>query len=262
MNIKQGDRGMPAQAARSFSLEKARPSRPQLNDPLVELAERITEAKGSAIVGYEEAMTTNRRKRNANLPEQASRASALRKNAPSAQQSTRPAGELSEVTAAVEDPALTKLHQAFATTDMFLILPLLTQAKGSFFFGNVEDPLTDPGTHIYVVSAIRSIGPRDGLEALLTTQMVATHGLAMQCFARAAIKDQTNLGVEVNINRASRLMRTFAGQVEALKKYRSKGEQHCTVEHVSIAIREAWSERCNSKGFFNRLLYKRRSFES
>jgi hypothetical protein len=63
-----------------------------------------------------------------------------------------------------------------------------------------------------------SIGPRDGLEALLTIQMVATHGLAMQCFAPAAIKDQTDLGVEVNLNRASRLMRTFAGQVEALKE--------------------------------------------
>jgi hypothetical protein len=31
----------------------------------------------------------------------------------------------------VEDPALTKLQQAFATTDMFLILPLLMQAKAS-----------------------------------------------------------------------------------------------------------------------------------
>jgi hypothetical protein len=30
---------------------------------------------------------------------------------------------------------------------MFLILPLLMQAKASSFFGNVEDPLTDPGTH-------------------------------------------------------------------------------------------------------------------
>jgi hypothetical protein len=103
MNIKQGDRGMPAQAARSFSLEKARPSTPQLNDPFVELAERVTE-----------------------------------------------------------------------------------------------------------------------------------RGWAMQCFAPAAIKDQTDLGVEVNINRASRLMRTFAGQVEALKKYRSQREQHCTVEHVHV----------------------------
>ena len=36
------------------------------------------------------------------------------------------------------------------------------------------------------------------------------------------------------LNDMSALLRTFATQVEALKKYRSKGEQHCTVEHVHV----------------------------
>ena len=40
--------------------------------------------------------------------------------------------------------------------------------------------------------------------------------------------------MEASINRANRLLRTFVAQVEALKKHRSKGEQHCTVEHVHV----------------------------
>jgi hypothetical protein len=72
------------------------------------------------------------------------------------------------------------------------------------------------------------------LEALLAVQMVGVHSLAMHFLANAAMKDQTDHGIEVNTNRADRLLRTFGMQVEALKKYRSKGEQHCTVEHVHV----------------------------
>ncbi len=49
-----------------------------------------------------------------------------------------------------------------------------------------------------------------------------------------AMEGQTPAGIELFTNRADRLLRTFATQVETLKKYRSKGEQHCTVEHVHV----------------------------
>jgi hypothetical protein len=51
---------------------------------------------------------------------------------------------------------------------------------------------------------------------------------------RAAAPDQSDLGVEVNVNRATKLMRTFASQVEALCRYRGKGEQKMVVEHVNV----------------------------
>jgi hypothetical protein len=72
------------------------------------------------------------------------------------------------------------------------------------------------------------------LEALLAVQMVGVHNLAMKFLANAALEDQTDYGKEVNVNRANRLLRTFTAQVEALKKHRSKGEQHFTVEHVHV----------------------------
>jgi hypothetical protein len=92
----------------------------------------------------------------------------------------------------------------------------------------------DDFTSDYAFAAVHSLGARDGLEALLAVQMVGVHSLAMKFLATAALKDQTDYGVEASINRANRLLRTFATQVEALKKYRSKGEQHCTVEHVHV----------------------------
>lgn len=79
----------------------------------------------------------------------------------------------------------------------------------------------------------RSIGPRDGLEGLLALQMVATHNLAMHYLNRAA-QNQTVPGIELFTNSANRLLRTFAKQVEALKTYRTKGEQKVEVEHVHV----------------------------
>jgi len=54
----------------------------------------------------------------------------------------------------------------------------------------------------------------------LAVQMVGVHSLAMKFLATAALKGQTDHGKEVYTNRANRLLRTFATQVEALKKYR------------------------------------------
>jgi hypothetical protein len=82
--------------------------------------------------------------------------------------------------------------------------------------------------------AVRSIGARDGTEALLAVQMVGVHNLAMKFLAAAGAKEQTSHGIELYMGHANRLLRTFAAQVEALKKYRSTGEQHCTVEHVHV----------------------------
>jgi len=69
---------------------------------------------------------------------------------------------------------------------------------------------------------------------MVAVQMVVVHTLAMECMGRAASREQTDLGVEVNINRATKLMRAFANQTEALGRYRGKGEQKMTVEHVHV----------------------------
>jgi len=85
-------------------------------------------------------------------------------------------------------------------------------------------PVKDNFANSYSFAAVHSLGARDGPEALLAVQMVGVHSLAMKFLAIAAVEGQTTAGIELSTNRADRLLRTFATQVETLKKYRSKGE--------------------------------------
>jgi hypothetical protein len=134
----------------------------------------------------------------------------------------------------ISEPAMkafsTWMKQTFGTEDRELQSQLLCQATSIVpdFVGR------EMKTMDHVAAALHGIGPRDALEGLLAVQMVGIHTLAMECMARAALREQTDLGVEVNINRATKLMRTFANQTEALGRYRGKGEQKMTVEHVHV----------------------------
>ena len=89
-------------------------------------------------------------------------------------------------------------------------------------------------------TAIKDINPQDKIEAMLATQMVAVHNVAMQALARASCllesKDiaTATLGTKA-FNVASTLTRTYTMQMEALNKHRGKGQQKITVEYLNIA---------------------------
>ncbi len=83
------------------------------------------------------------------------------------------------------------------------------------------------------VAALAGIGPRDELEGMLAVQMIAVHHLAMECMKRAR-RSQPIEGMNYHINCATKLLRTFTAQVETLNRYRGKGQQKVTVEHVHI----------------------------
>ena len=78
------------------------------------------------------------------------------------------------------------------------------------------------------------IEPRDQIEGLLAVQMFGTHNLAMEFLGRAAFKDQAAAGVDMNPDRATKPLRTFALQIEALKRHRGGSEQRVVVEHVHV----------------------------
>ena len=137
-------------------------------------------------------------------------------------------GELPEKLTPVGD-GLSKFQQTFATTDIDLGVVLALQAASTF-----GDPINGRLANKSTRAAVHSLGARDGLEALLAVQMVSVHNLAMKFLANAAMKGQSDQGIDVYVSHANRLLRTFTAQVEALKTYRSKGEQHCTVEHVHV----------------------------
>jgi hypothetical protein len=85
----------------------------------------------------------------------------------------------------------------------------------------------------FLLSIIKSIEPRDQVEAMLAAQMAATHN-AVMTFARRLNNVET-IPQQDSAERAfNKLARTFAAQVEALKRYRSRGEQTVRVEHVTV----------------------------
>jgi len=84
-----------------------------------------------------------------------------------------------------------------------------------------------------MLSVIKGIDPRDQLEAMLAAQMAAVH-MATMTFARRLMHVE-NLPQQDSAERAfNKLARTFAAQVEALKRYRTGGEQTVRVEHVTV----------------------------
>jgi hypothetical protein len=86
----------------------------------------------------------------------------------------------------------------------------------------------------FMLSVIKGIKPRDQLEAMLAAQMAATH-MATMTFARR-LANVENIPQQDSAERAfNKLARTFTTQMEALKRYRTGGEQKVTVQHVSVS---------------------------
>jgi len=84
------------------------------------------------------------------------------------------------------------------------------------------------------LAAIVEIDPQDSIELMLASQMVAIHSMAMEMSCGAMFRDQSLLEVDKKIHFVNKLMRTFSTQVETLNKYRSKGQQKITVQHVNV----------------------------
>ena len=86
----------------------------------------------------------------------------------------------------------------------------------------------------FMISMVKSIKPRDSVEAMLVAQMVSVHVMAMRCAHHLASAD--DLAQHDSAARAlGRLARTFPAQIEALNRYRSHGEPAITVQNVKVA---------------------------
>ena len=83
------------------------------------------------------------------------------------------------------------------------------------------------------LALVRGLAPTDETEAMLAAQMTAVHNASMAAAARLAQADTSELQDSAS-TAFNKLTRTFATQVEALKKYRLKGEQTIKVQHVTV----------------------------
>lgn len=95
-------------------------------------------------------------------------------------------------------------------------------------FGNRGDLTLSP-QHAVLVDG----QPRDELEAMLAVPMGAIHTATMMMASR--LNHVETIPQQESAERAlNKLARTFAPQMEALKRYRTGGQQRVTVEHVTV----------------------------
>ncbi|UVK39928.1 hypothetical protein LHFGNBLO_001343 [Mesorhizobium sp. AR10] len=115
-----------------------------------------------------------------------------------------------------------------ADTGTFLAGTLDSLAKAAQV-GNV----VREGDMNYALSMVCGLRPKDQIEATLGVQMAAIHMATMNAamFMGQAKTWELREAQERALNR---LARTFVAQVEALKRYRSKGEQRVIVERVNV----------------------------
>jgi hypothetical protein len=85
----------------------------------------------------------------------------------------------------------------------------------------------------FMVAVVASIKPKEEIEAMLGAQMAAVQ-MASMTFARRLANAETLEQRDYAERAFNRLTRTFAAQLEALKRYRTGGEQKVTVEHVTV----------------------------
>ncbi len=122
-----------------------------------------------------------------------------------------------------------------------LLAEALGIADGDFLNGLLKQ-LVNAGTQggkaveeasNFMLSVVKGMEPKDQLEVMLIAQMTAVHMAAMRLVPQ--INNAETLQQQDSAARAfNQLLRTFANQMETLKRYRTGGQQKVTVEHVTV----------------------------
>ncbi len=121
------------------------------------------------------------------------------------------------------------LMEALGATELEFLNGLLWQLANA---GSQEKSVDESGLN-FMLSVVKGIEPKDQVETMLAAQMAAVH-MATMTSARRLNHVENIAQLDSNERAFNKLARTFAAQVEALKRYRTGGEQRMTVEHVHV----------------------------
>jgi hypothetical protein len=123
-----------------------------------------------------------------------------------------------------------QFQNAFGSTSEAFYNQTLAQVTAVTREFRQPQTIQDTNTALAVMDGIQ---PRDEIEAMLAAQMAATHNVAMHMLHKAKhaeyLEHMNSFG-----GLATKLLRTFTAQTEALAKLRRGGEQTVRVEHVHV----------------------------
>ena len=125
------------------------------------------------------------------------------------------------------------LCRIFGTSDEMQANALLSHCLKPLKADEASDEHPGNDERVFVLSIIRDLAPRDAVERMLAVQMAATHVATIRS-ARWLANADTIAQVQAHYTGFNKLGRTFAAQVEALRKHRTGGAQTVRVEHVTV----------------------------
>jgi len=137
--------------------------------------------------------------------------------------------------------SIIELDHADATTAAMLLMDAIGTTSGAFLDGLLSQIANAASKGVeaeasainFMLAIIKGIEPKDQVEAMLAAQMAAVHNATMT-FARR-LNHVDNIPQQDSASNAfNKLARTFAAQMEALRRYRNGGEQRVTVQHVTV----------------------------
>ena len=122
----------------------------------------------------------------------------------------------------------------FGTSDEVQANALLGHCLKALKADEASDDHPANDERIFMLSVIRDLAPRDPVERMLAVQMAATHVATIRS-ARWLANTDTIAQVQAHYAGFNKTARTFAAQVEALRRHRTGGEQRVVVQHVNVS---------------------------
>jgi hypothetical protein len=130
-----------------------------------------------------------------------------------------------------EDPSLgtSLMMEAIGTADIAFFEGFVAElANATNHRSNVSERELN-----FMLAVVKSIEPKDEVEAMIAAQMAAVH-MATMTFTRRLTHVETIPQQDSATSAFNKLARTYAVQMDALKRYRSSGEQTIKVQHVTV----------------------------
>jgi hypothetical protein len=85
------------------------------------------------------------------------------------------------------------------------------------------------------LALIEAVAPKNEVEGALAVQMAATHSASMAVLGRIGSAHSGYRLLNAYSNAASKLLRAYTAQVDALRRLRGGGAQHIRVEHIHLS---------------------------
>jgi hypothetical protein len=124
-----------------------------------------------------------------------------------------------------------RLKNALGTSSNYFVDASLQQliAAARLTFSGISERAVNAS-----LAFIEGAKPRDEIESALVIQMACTHSAAMAVLGALGGGHGPDRNIAIKASAASRLLRAYTGQVEALRRLRNGGSQFVRVEHVHV----------------------------